>query len=131
MSEGEGRVTFFIKKQGTNERDVTVSFSTVDGSATGKLLRQCKCVCTTCIYTGFLPASTDYTATNQSVTFKPSDTLLNVTVPITDDSVYELQETFSALLTTTDPGVVISTNTASATITDNDSKFAMAVVTSM
>ena len=54
-----------------------------------------------------------------------SDTLLNVTVPITDDSVYELQETFSAMLTTTDPGVVISTNTASATINDNDSRFAM------
>ena len=36
VSEDEGRVTFFIKKQGTNERDVTVSFSTFDGSATGK-----------------------------------------------------------------------------------------------
>ena len=36
VSEDEGRVTFFIEKQGTNERDVTVSFSTVDGSATGK-----------------------------------------------------------------------------------------------
>ena len=32
-----GRVTFFIEKQGTNERDVTVSFSTVDGSATGEI----------------------------------------------------------------------------------------------
>ena len=82
-------------------------------------------------YTGFLPASTDYTATNQPVTFRPSDTLLNVTVPITDDSVYELQETFSAMLTTTDPGVEIIANITSATITDNYSKFAMAAVTSM
>ena len=82
-------------------------------------------------YTGFLPASTDYTATNQPVTFRPSDTLFNVTVPITDDSVYELQETFSAMLTTTDPGVEIIANITSATITDNDSKFAMAAVTSM
>ena len=82
-------------------------------------------------YSAFLPASTDYTATSQPVTFRPSDTLLNVTVPITDDNVYELQETFSAMLTTTDPGVVIIANTASATIVDNDSKFAMAAVTSM
>ena len=130
-------VTFFIEKQGTNERDVTVSFSTVNGSATGEIAlspdsgdcatgkeaTECKCACT--IYSGFLPASTDYATTNQSVTFGPSDTLLNVTVPISDDSVYELQETFSALLTTTDPGVVIIANTASATINDNDSKFSV------
>ena len=32
-----GRVTFFIKKQGANERDVTVSFSTVDGNATDEI----------------------------------------------------------------------------------------------
>ena len=76
-------------------------------------------------HSGFLPASTDYTATNQSITFRPSDTVLNVTVPITDDSVYELQETFSAMLTTTDPGMEIIADTASATITDNDSKFAV------
>ena len=82
-------------------------------------------------YSAFLPASTDYATTSQPVTFRPSDTLLNVTVPITDDSVYELQETFSAMLTTTDPGVEIIANTASATVTDNDSKFATAAVTSM
>ena len=81
--------------------------------------------------TGFLPASTDYATTSQPVTFSPSDTLLNVTVPITDDNVYELQETFSAMLTTTDPGVEIIANITSATINDNDSKFAMAAVTSM
>ena len=82
-------------------------------------------------YSSFLPASTDYTATSQPVTFRPSDTVLNVTVPITDDNVYELQETFSAMLTTTDPEVEIIANITSATITDNDSKFAMAAVTSM
>ena len=74
-------------------------------------------------YSAFLPASTDYATTSQPVTFRPSDTLLNVTVPITDDSVYELQETFSAMLTTTDPGVEIIANITSATINDNDSKF--------
>ena len=129
MSEVVGRVTFFIEKQGTNERNVTVSFSTADSSATGKEATQVVQMCV--YYSGFLPASTDYTATNQPVTFRPSDTLLNVTVPITDDSVYELQETFSAMLTTTDPGVEITANTASASITDNDSKFAETAITSM
>ena len=37
VSEDVGRVTFFIDKQGTNERDVTVSFSTADSSATGEI----------------------------------------------------------------------------------------------
>ena len=54
-----------------------------------------------------------------------------MTVPITDDSVYELHKTFSAMLTTTDLGMEIVADTASATITDNESKFAMAAVTSM
>ena len=36
VSEDGGIVTFFIQKVGSNERDVTVFFSTVDGSATGK-----------------------------------------------------------------------------------------------
>ena len=41
VSEDGGSVTFFIQKIGSNERDVTVFFSTVDGSATGKTtLRQ-------------------------------------------------------------------------------------------
>ena len=34
VSEDVGRVTFFIEKQGTNEKSVTVSFSTADSSAT-------------------------------------------------------------------------------------------------
>ena len=57
------------------------------------------------------------------MTFGPSDTLLSVTVPINDDSVYELDEMFTAVLTTTDPGVVLFNDTATATITDDDSKF--------
>ena len=65
----------------------------------------------------------DYSVVNQSVTFGPSDTLLSVTVPINDDSVYELDEMFTAVLTTTDPGVVLFDDTATATITDDDGKF--------
>ena len=37
VSEDEGRVTFFIQKQGTNEKSVTVSFSTADCCATGEI----------------------------------------------------------------------------------------------
>ena len=58
-------------------------------------------------------------AVNQSVTFGPSDTLLNVTVPIIDDSVCEPVEMFTAVLTTTDPGVVLFNDTATATIIDD------------
>ena len=72
----------------------------------------------------FPTAPGDYSAaTSQSVTFRPSDTLLNVTVPINDDSVYELDELFTAVLTTTNPGVVLFDDTATATITDDDGRF--------
>ena len=74
----------------------------------------------------FPTAPGDYsTVVSQSVTFGPSDTLLSVTVPINDDSVYELDEMFTAVLTTTDPGVVLFNDTATATITDDDGKFTM------
>ena len=65
----------------------------------------------------------DYSVVSQSVTFGPSDTLLSVTVPINDDSVYELDEMFTAVLTTTDPGVVLFDDTATVTITDDDGRF--------
>ena len=72
----------------------------------------------------FPTAPGDYGAiVSQSVTFGPSDTLLNVTVPINDDSVYELDEMFTAVLNTNDPGVVLFDATATATITDDDGKF--------
>ena len=71
----------------------------------------------------FPTAPGDYSAVvNRSVTFGPSDTLLNVTVPIIDDSVCEQEEIFTAVLTTTDPGVVLFKDTANATIID-DGKF--------
>ena len=71
----------------------------------------------------FPTAPGDYSVVSQSVTFGPADTLLNVTVPINDDSIYELDEMFTAVLTTTDPGVVLFDDTATVTITDDDSKF--------
>ena len=75
----------------------------------------------------FFPlAPGDYTGiTSRSLSFGPSDTLLRVTVPITNDNAYELDETFSAVLTISSRGlgVVVCAQQAMVTIYDDDSKF--------
>ena len=76
VSENMEWVTFFIEKKGTNERDVTVSFSTVDGNATGKvtmkLLRQCNCECTILVSSQLLE-----TIMPQPTSLSPSDLLIH------------------------------------------------------
>ena len=70
-------------------------------------------------------APEDYTAVIEfPVIFESSDTSQCDEVPITVDTRYELDEMFTAVLTTTDPGVVLFNDTATATIIDDDSKLA-------
>ena len=57
------------------------------------------------------------------VTFLPGETSAQVQVPITDDSILEGTEVFSATLSTTDPDVVFGDGTAFVTILDNNGMF--------
>ena len=70
----------------------------------------------------FRIATLDFTATSIDVTFIPGQTTATVEVPITDDSVSEDTEMFSAVLSTTNPNVMLGEDTASVTILDDDSK---------
>ena len=49
-----------------------------------------------------------------------SQPFTSVSVPILDDLAVESEETFSAVLTSSHPNVVLGENTATITIVDND-----------
>ena len=54
------------------------------------------------------------------MTFTAGQTVATAPVPITDDSVVEETEMFTATLSTTDSNVVFGQDTATVTILDND-----------
>ena len=58
------------------------------------------------------------------VTFAPGETVQYVNVSVANDGILEGDEMFTANLTSTDSRVMIgSSNTSTATIIDNDSKY--------
>ena len=61
--------------------------------------------------------------TKIDLTFDPGDTLKEVTIPITPDSVVENDETFTVSLTTVHPRVQFSRSTAAVRIDDDDCKY--------
>ena len=66
-------------------------------------------------------AGSDYTSTIMDVTFDPGSTMATVSVPISDDTAKELDEAFTATVSTTDSNVMIGDDdTAMVTILDND-----------
>jgi Ca2+-binding RTX toxin-like protein len=70
---------------------------------------------------GTATATADYTNTPIAVTFAVGETSQTITVPIVDDSKFELNETINLALTNLSSGVALGTqNTATLTIVDND-----------
>ena len=70
------------------------------------------------------PGDADYTGVFQTITFLASETMRSVSVPITNDDVYELDETFTATISEVmdNPNVDITLETTTVTINDDDSK---------
>ena len=58
------------------------------------------------------------------MTLEFSPSVMSITVPVTivDDDILENPETFSAVLTTGDPSVLLDPDVATVTINDNDSE---------
>ena len=54
------------------------------------------------------------------MTFSPQETIAQARVPITDDSIVEDTEHFTALMTSNNPNVVIGDDTATVTVQDNN-----------
>ena len=68
------------------------------------------------------PAGMEYTTVITTLTFSVSTPTQVVTIPILDDGICESSKSFNVTLTTSDPAVTLSIQTATVTISDNDSK---------
>jgi Calx-beta domain len=98
VAEAGTNVTFTIIRTGATNTAVAADFTTTNVTAS---------------------AGSDYIATNNTLYFAPGVTTNTVTVSISDDLLYEGNETFRLLLTVvTNSSSGIATNTA--TITDDD-----------
>ena len=99
VNEGGGTVTVTVTKTGSTALNATVHYATSNGTAT---------------------AGSDYTATSGDLTFLPGDTSKTFTVSITDDSVYEGNETFNVDLSAPSGATLGSPASAAVTIVEND-----------
>lgn len=100
VNENSGSVAIVViaSRANGNQDTITVNYTTVDGTA---------------------KQGSDYLATAGTVTFAPNETAKLIQVPIIDDLVSELSETFT--LTLSSPtNAILGANTATVTITDND-----------
>ena len=66
------------------------------------------------------PAGSDYTAITMPVTFEAGSTRATVNVQIIEDSEIEGSKIFTAVLSISEPNVMIGDGTASVTILDID-----------
>jgi subtilisin-like proprotein convertase family protein len=99
VAEAGGSAVVTVTLSGPSAFVTTVSLTTTDGTAS---------------------RLTDYTATTSTVTFTPGLTAMATTIPITNDLVYELSETFTVGLSSPVGAGLGATQTAVVTILDND-----------
>ena len=73
----------------------------------------------------FSAAPGDFLLVRNQLTFNPGSGLQRdcATITVVSDTTLEDDESFSVVLTTTDPDVIISRNTTVVTITNDDSKY--------
>jgi ethanolamine utilization protein EutQ (cupin superfamily) len=99
VGEADGTVTITVTKTGPTAVNATVHYATSDGTAT---------------------APADYTSTAGDLTFAPADTSTTFTVPISNDTVFEGNESFSVTLSAPTNSILGANNPATVTITEND-----------
>ena len=77
----------------------------------------------------FLSAGSDYSPISSTLTLTSSTTMVEVLIPIIDDSVVETDEQFTVVLSSSDPNVFISANYhTTVTIVNNDGKLYVFIV---
>ena len=103
--EGQGSVTLTVIKTGESSGAVTVKYATGDFPAGPALAT----------------ASQDYSTSTGTLTFGPSETMKQFTVPILEDAIYEETETFFVTLSDPTGGAAVrSPSTAQVHINEND-----------
>ncbi|HEY5911103.1 MAG TPA: Calx-beta domain-containing protein [Verrucomicrobiae bacterium] len=88
VSEDVGQLVLGVRRQDDSPASATVDFTTVDGTAT---------------------AGQDYIATNGTLTFAAGETHKEIVVPIIDDALREVVETFTVRLTNAAGGSSLGT----------------------
>src|SRR5439155_31795 len=96
---GSGSITLTAQLSAATTNTVTVQYGSSNGTAV---------------------AGSDYTAVSGTLTFNPGTTSQTVSVPITDDSLNEDDETFTVSLSSPDRAALTSPSTATDTILNND-----------
>ena len=99
VDEGVGTAVFTATLSPASALPVTVAYATSDGTAT---------------------AGSDYTATSGTLTFAPHQTSQTIRLPITNDTLDEVDETLSLTLSTPTNAVVGTATGTTLTILDND-----------
>ena len=99
VNEGAGTATITVNRTSGTAGGVTVQFATSDGTAT---------------------AGADYTAVTQTLTFGPGQTSQTITIPITDDNLFEPTETVNLTLSNPTGGTLGSPAAAVLSIVDNE-----------
>ncbi|MEX8495276.1 Calx-beta domain-containing protein, partial [Sphaerotilus sp.] len=98
VNEGTGTATFTVTMTSAATAPVTVHFASEDGTA---------------------HAGSDYTAVNGTLTFAPGELTKTISVPITDDTVFEGPETFKMNLSAPSTNAFIVDNQGLGTIKDD------------
>lgn len=99
VGEGSGMATVVVQQNGAYTGTVRVNYQTSAGTATAGL---------------------DYTTTNGTLVFAGGVLTQTINIPINNDSVSEINETFYVLLSGVMNGVIVGPNPLSVTIVDND-----------
>ena len=99
VNEGAGAAQIPVQLDATAATTITVNYATVGGTAT---------------------ANVDYTPTSGTLTFFPGATIMTATVPITDDTAYELAETIVLSLTGASGATIGVFNPTTINLIDND-----------
>jgi Calx-beta domain len=100
VNENGTSATLKVIRSGGVGLTVTVNYASADGTATG---------------------GSDYTAVSGTLTFNPGVTQQTISIPITNDSVVEGNETFTVTLSNPSAGAALGTpSSATVTIVDDD-----------
>ncbi|HVS83976.1 MAG TPA: PQQ-dependent sugar dehydrogenase [Pyrinomonadaceae bacterium] len=110
VSEAAGRANITLTRIGDTSTAASVTYSTIDGAG----LQNCN------VTNGIASPRCDYINTLGTMTFAAGETFKTISVPLVDDAYAEGNESFTIALSNPSSAALGSPNTATVTITDNE-----------